>query len=87
MHMISILPSFSLATLWLLLCRFTLSPSLIPGERIVSGGPPKYGIPALTNPNMETAEVADHWLPDSSTISAMQADMRIKFTFDLITIQ
>jgi len=62
MRTASMLSTFGLTTLWLLLSGFTLSPSLIPVDQILSGGPPKDGIPALTNPHMETAEAADHWL-------------------------
>jgi len=57
-----ILPEFGLAILWLLFSGFGLSPSLIPADQILSGGPPKDAIPALTNPNMETADAADLWL-------------------------
>ncbi len=62
MRTTSILPIFGLTIFWLLLSGFELSPSLIPADQILSGGPPKDGIPALTNPNMETAEAADLWL-------------------------
>jgi len=58
----------SLAFIWLLLSGFTLSPALIPAEQILSGGPPKDGIPALTYPKMETAEAADLWLKDHDTV-------------------
>jgi len=60
--MIPILPALGLAALWLLLSGFILSPTLIPSNRILSGGPPKDGIPALTYPKVETAEAADNWL-------------------------
>ncbi len=74
MRIISILSAFSLTTLWLILCGFALSPSLIPAERILSGGPPKDGIPALTYPAIETAESADHWLNDHDLILGMVID-------------
>jgi len=74
MRMISMLSIFSLTTLWLLLCGFTLSPSLIPAERILSGGPPKDGIPALTFPKVETAEVADSWLKSHDLILGIVID-------------
>ncbi|MBL4760868.1 MAG: DUF3179 domain-containing protein, partial [Mariprofundaceae bacterium] len=41
---------------------FSLSPAIIPIDQIVSGGPPKDGIPALNTPRMVTAEVAKTWL-------------------------
>jgi len=74
MRIISMLSTCSLTTLWLLLCGFALSPTLIPVERILSGGPPKDGIPALTYPNVETAEVANHWLEDHDLILGVVVD-------------
>jgi len=44
------------------LSGFTLKPSLVPSPEIMSGGPGKDGIPALTNPEMESADAASHWL-------------------------
>jgi len=66
--------AFSLATFWLLLSAFTLSPALIPSDKILSGGPPKDGIPALTYPKMETAEVAGHWLHAHDTVLGIVVD-------------
>jgi len=74
MRIMSILSTFSLTTLWLLLCGFTLSPTLIPAERILSGGPPKDGIPALTYPKIETAEIANHWLNDHDLVLGIVVD-------------
>jgi len=54
--------------LWLLLSGFNLSPSLVPSKDILSGGPAKDGIPALTNPAIETGKGADHWLNSSDRI-------------------
>lgn len=47
---------------WLGLSGLTLSPSLVPREDIVAGGPPKDGIPALTDPVVEPAAAAGRWL-------------------------
>jgi len=58
----------SLTLIWLLLSGFNLSPSLIPAEQILSGGPPKDGIPALTYPKVETGEAANIWLKDHDTV-------------------
>jgi len=74
MRIISILSTFSLTTLWLLLCGFTLSPTLIPAKQILSGGPPKDGIPALTYPKTETAEAANHWLNDHDLVLGIVVD-------------
>ncbi len=74
MRMIAILAAFALTMFWLLLSGFTLSPSLIPAERIVSGGPPKDGIPALTYPNMETEKAAGLWLHDHDLVLGIIVD-------------
>jgi hypothetical protein len=48
--------------IWLGLSAFSFSQSLLPVDQILPGGPPKDGIPALTYPETETAEVAGRWL-------------------------
>jgi len=54
---------------WLLLSGFSFSNTLIPADRILAGGPPKDGIPALTYPAMETSDAANHWLePDDMVL-------------------
>jgi len=55
-------------TLWLGLSGFSLSPSIVDVEEIISGGPPKDGIPALTNPEIETGGAAGHWLRDHDRV-------------------
>jgi len=42
------------------LCGFDLSNATIPVEEIFNGGPPKDGIPALTDPTFETASEANY---------------------------
>ena len=44
------------------LSGFTFKPALVPTDEIMSGGPPKDGIPSLTYPKMETTESAGIWL-------------------------
>lgn len=46
---------------------FDLENSLVPPSQIKGGGPPKDGIPALTNPDMIKAEDADY-LKDSDLV-------------------
>ena len=41
-------------------------------EEIVSGGPPKDGIPAIDEPTFETTEVADEWLDDAEPVILFQ---------------
>jgi len=48
---------------------FTFQPSLIPRAKILSGGPPKDGIPALVDPETESAREAGRWLhPDDEVL-------------------
>jgi len=47
---------------------FSLSPAIVPISKIVSGGPPKDGIPALNTPRMVTAEVAKTWLQEEDRV-------------------
>ncbi len=58
MRAISMQTPLQLTISWLLLSGFALSPSLIPADQILPGGPPKDGIPALTYPKLETATVS-----------------------------
>jgi len=46
----------------MLLTGFSTKPSIVPAERIIPGGPPKDGIPALTYPKSVPAQVAVTWL-------------------------
>lgn len=43
-------------------------------SEIISGGPPKDGIPALTDPVMESVEAAADWLVDQSPVIAVEID-------------
>jgi len=54
--------------LWLGLSGFTFSPSLIPHDQIIAGGPPKDGISALTYPKAESRKAADQWLADTDLV-------------------
>jgi hypothetical protein len=60
--------------IWLGLSAFVLSPSLVPEDQILSGGPPKDGIPALTYPKIETATTADRWLQPDDTLLGIVLD-------------
>ncbi|MDX8392761.1 MAG: DUF3179 domain-containing protein [Mariprofundaceae bacterium] len=59
---------FALAGILFVLSAFSFNPSLVPRDEILSGGPPKDGIPALTRPATESAAHANHWLADSDMI-------------------
>lgn len=49
---------------------FDISKSLIPKEEILSGGPPKDGIPAIQEPNFETA-LESGWLNDDDLVAGV----------------
>ncbi|MBF0279642.1 MAG: DUF3179 domain-containing protein [SAR324 cluster bacterium] len=42
--------------------------SVVPYEEIISGGPPRDGIPPIYEPKFETVENAQKWLPDSEPV-------------------
>ncbi len=48
--------------------RTDFSKIAVPAEEIVSGGPPKDGIPAIDRPRFETAEAADAWLEEREPV-------------------
>ena len=54
--------------IFLMLSGFTLTPSLIPPDEILSGGPSKDGIPALTFPKVEPGNLGNTWLNDDDFI-------------------
>jgi len=47
---------------------FDLTDSLIPAHKIHGGGPPRDGIPALTDPAHDDVKVADDWLDDDDRV-------------------
>ena len=50
---------------------FDLSDSLVPAREILAGGPPRDGIPALTDPPRLSAEGADGWLRDDDRVMGL----------------
>ncbi|MBW3597278.1 MAG: DUF3179 domain-containing protein [Planctomycetes bacterium] len=53
---------------------FNLDAAVIPTEQILPGGPPKDGIPALTDPIMIDAAAAEHLRPDDRVIGYVEGD-------------
>lgn len=45
-----------------------MQPATIPTDQIISGGPPKDGIPALTYPKHEASNAASAWLKDDDLV-------------------
>ena len=50
----------------------------VPPEEIVSGGPPKDGIPAIDNPTFESLEEADAWLEASDPVIVVEHESLVK---------
>ncbi|MEE9577280.1 MAG: DUF3179 domain-containing protein [Gemmatimonadota bacterium] len=50
----------------------------VPPEEIVSGGPPKDGIPAIDEPSFESASEADRWLEDSDPVIVVEHGGEVK---------
>ncbi len=64
---------FSLVVIFLLMpmaafAQWDFSKHSIPLDEIVSGGPPRDGIPALTNPDYVSAAKADYMRPDEQIL-------------------
>ena len=53
---------------FLLLSGFKLDNAIVPQEEILSGGPPKDGIPAILAPKFLKAAVADFLKPEDQVI-------------------
>lgn len=56
---------------------FDVSNSLIPKEKIFSGGPPKDGIPAILSPKFESASKAT-WLKSSDLVTGVEMEGEFK---------
>jgi len=63
-----VLRLFALSGMFIALSAFSFSPSLVPRDEILSGGPPKDGIPALAHPAIESVVQANRWLDDADMI-------------------
>lgn len=50
---------------------FDVSNSLVPKNEILSGGPPRDGIPAILKPKFESAGKASGWLKDSDLVAGI----------------
>ena len=55
----------------LFMTGFTLDNAIVPREEILSGGPPKDGIPALLEPKFVGAENADFLSPEDQVIGVV----------------
>ncbi len=54
------------------------SRATVPLEEIVSGGPPKDGIPALDHPRFESVREADSWLADKEPVAVVRSAGEVK---------
>ena len=50
----------------------------VPLDEIVSGGPPKDGIPAIDDPRFESVEAADRWLSDRDPVAVVEREGEVK---------
>jgi hypothetical protein len=57
---------------------FDLSNASIPVEEILPGGPPRDGIPALTDPRFESVRQASRWMRDDDRLLALEVDGQAK---------
>ena len=54
--------------------RTDFSITSVPFDQIISGGPPKDGIPSIDNPRYETIQSADDWLDDAEPVIAVSVN-------------
>jgi len=64
--------------IWLALSAFSLNPLLVPRDEIISGGPGKDGIPALTNPKHEPAYAGNLWLKDDDLVIGISIGKEVR---------
>ncbi|MFN2421931.1 MAG: DUF3179 domain-containing protein [Gemmatimonadota bacterium] len=57
---------------------FDLSNASVPVDQIVSGGPPRDGIPALTDPRFETVTQAAAWMRPDDRLLALEIGRQAK---------
>jgi hypothetical protein len=57
---------------------FDLSNASIPVEEILAGGPPRDGIPALTDPRFESVQQAARWMRPDDRLLALEVDGEAK---------
>jgi hypothetical protein len=52
--------------------------AVVPLDEIVSGGPPKDGIPAIDHPSFESVQDADDWLEDPEPVAVVRIGEGVK---------
>ena len=57
-----------IVTAFVMFTGFSLDNAIVPKGEIISGGPPKDGIPAIMNPKFVTPERADFLMPADEVI-------------------
>lgn len=62
----------------ILLSGFDMSRHSIPESEIFSGGPPKDGIPALSQPKFVTANAAKHFMKDEDRVLGLARNSQVK---------
>ncbi len=67
-------PDFARGDHW----RTDFSRISVPAEEIVSGGPPRDGIPAVDEPRFESVESADSWLGDRDPVLVIERNGVVK---------
>ena len=63
--------SITMILLFGLFTGFNTDNAIIPTDEILSGGPPKDGIPALLDPRFVPGDEADFLLPDDSVLGVV----------------
>lgn len=63
---------------------FLLDGALVPEDEILQGGPPRDGIPALTNPRFVEARIADYLKPDERVLGLVVAGKAFAYPIQIM---
>ena len=59
---------------WILFSAFNIDNAIVPKDKILSGGPPKDGIPAILQPKFVSTNKADFMKPEDQVIGVRIGD-------------
>jgi len=67
-----------------MLTGFKLDNAIVPKEEILSGGPPKDGIPAIMNPKFIAPNKADFLKPDDQIIGVQLGNQAMAYPIKIL---
>jgi hypothetical protein len=70
---------------WLVLAGFNLDHAIVPKDEILSGGPPKDGIPGILNPKFIEADKTDFLKPQDGVIAVKVSGQAKAYPLKILT--